>query len=466
MKQFPDEFFWGAATSSYQIEGAVNDGGRGPSIWDAFCRRPDVVFGRHSGDVACDHYYRYRDDVRLFNKIGLQAYRFSIAWSRVMPDGMGRINQEGLDFYSRLVDELLAVGIRPLVTLFHWDLPLALHHRGGWQNRDCASWFGDYAALVAQTLGDRVRDWMTLNEPQVIAESGYESARFAPGERQDRAGLIRTVHGLLLAHGRAVQAIRAHGRNPQRVGWAPVCITKTPATPDSDDVEAARRAMFACDMGTGDWTIWNNAWWMDPVLRGRYPDDGLALLGDDGPPIEATDMDTIGQPIDFVGINIYHAEPVRTAKRGVEVIPRPPGHPQTRMDWMVTPDALYWGPKLLFERYGKPMVITENGVSCHDWVSLDGQVHDPQRIDFVSRYLVELRNAVSEGVPVQGYLYWSALDNFEWERGYGQRFGLIYVDFARQTRILKDSAFWYRKIIESNAAILPQITSGRFAADA
>ena len=463
MKQFPDEFFWGAATSSYQIEGAARDGGRGPSIWDAFCRRPDVVYGRHTGDTACDHYNRFRDDVKLFNEIGLQAYRFSVSWSRVMPTGTGAINQEGLDFYSRLVDELLAAGIRPLVTLFHWDLPLSLHHRGGWQNRASADWFGEYAALMAKTLGDRVHDWMTLNEPQVIAYKGYVTAEFAPGERQDRAGLVRIVHGLLLAHGRAVQALRANGSGAQRIGWAPVCITQTPARREQRDIDAARASMFTADMGSGQWKIWNNTWWMDPVFFGRYPQDGLRMLGPDAPEIKNGDMELIQQPIDFIGTNIYHAEPVRAVDGAQsKILARPPGYAQTRMDWVVAPDALYWGPKFLFERYQTPMVITENGISCHDWVSLDGAVRDPQRIDFVSRYLIELRKAVSEGVPVRGYMYWSALDNFEWERGYAQRFGLIYVDFERQTRILKDSAHWYRQVIESNGANIPQAATGCF----
>ena len=463
MASFPQNFFWGAATSAYQIEGAANEGGRGPSIWDVFCRRPDAIYGRHHGGVACDHYRRFRDDIALFKEIGLQAYRFSISWPRVIPAGNGRANQAGLDFYSELVDELLGAGIRPLATLFHWDLPLALHQQGGWQNRQSAEWFGDYSALMARTLGDRVHDWMTLNEPQVIIESGYQMGRFAPGERQDRASVIRGTHNLLRAHGRAVQAIRAESKGDERVGWAPVCVTLTPASARPEDVQAAKSAMFSSDMGSGEWTLWNNTWWMDPVLRGRYPEDGLRLLGADEPDIQDGDLETIYQPIDFIGTNIYHAQPVRAcAEGGVEFVDRPPGYAQTTMDWMVAPDALYWGPRFLFERYQKPMIITENGVACHDWISMDGHVHDPQRIDFVARYLTELRRAVHEGVPVEGYLYWSALDNFEWERGYQQRFGLIYVDFETQRRVLKDSARWYQRLIASNGDRLPDANSGVF----
>ena len=455
MTEFPTDFFWGAATSAYQIEGAAAQGGRGPSIWDVFCRRPDVIYGGHHGDEACDHYHRFREDVAMFRALGLQAYRFSISWSRVLPDGVGARNHSGLDFYSELVDELLGAGIRPLVTLFHWDLPLALHRRGGWQNRDSAEWFAEYAAVVTKTLGDRVADWMTLNEPQVIVDSGYVKGFFAPGEQQDRAAVLHGTHNLLRAHGRAVQAIRAESNGRERIGWAPVCVTLTPATREPDDINAAKDAMFSADMGFGKWTLWNNTWWMDPIFRGHYPEDGLRAAGADAPNIMPGDMSTIQQPIDFIGTNIYHAQSVRAAGDRVQVVERPPGYAQTRMDWMVTPDALYWGPRFLYERYQKPMVITENGVSCHDWVSLDGEVHDPQRIDFVTRYLIELRRAVKEGIPVQGYLYWSAMDNFEWERGYRQRFGLVYVDFKTQKRILKDSAKWYRELIKSRGSLLP-----------
>ncbi|MEL7372112.1 MAG: family 1 glycosylhydrolase, partial [Myxococcota bacterium] len=311
--------------------------------------------------------------------------------------------------------------------------------------------------VVVQKLGDRVKHWMTLNEPQVIVNKGYVEGSFAPGERQDRASAINGAHNLLRAHGRAVQAIRAEAKSDVQVGWAPVCLTRTPTNPDApEEVSLARKAMFSADMGVGQWTLWNNTWWMDPVFLGEYPSDGLLMLGADGPNVLPGDMELISQPIDFIGTNIYHAEQIRSNDSGgVHVVPRIPGHAQTRMHWMVTPDALYWGPRFLYERYQKPIVITENGMSCHDWVSVDGQVHDPQRIDFITRYTVELRRAVNEGVPVWGYLYWSALDNFEWERGYTQRFGLIYVDYINQKRILKDSAHWYRQVIESNGANLP-----------
>ena len=455
--EFPEGFLWGAATSSYQIEGAASDDGRGPSIWDVFCRRPGKIYAGHTGDVACDHYHRFPEDVALLRAMGLKAYRFSVSWSRVQPDGRGPANPHGLDFYRRLVDALLEAGIRPVVTLFHWDYPLALHRQGGWQNRDSAGWFADYAHLMGEALRDRVSHWITLNEPQVIVDSGYDRGRFAPGETQDRPSLLLGAHHLLLAHGRAVQAIRAAVGSSCQVGWAPVCITLAPATDHPEDVEAARAGMFAVDMHGGEGTFWNNTWWMDPVFRGCYPEDGLAAFGADVPKLPATDLETIAQPIDFVGANIYHTERVRRGTDGrAERIRFPEGHPQTMMNWMVTPEALYWGPRFLYERYRTPILITENGLSCHDWVSSDGKVHDPARIDFTQRYLVELRRAIRDGARVDGYFHWSAMDNFEWGHGYSQRFGLVFVDYATQARTMKDSAYWYRDVIASNGGSLPE----------
>lgn len=456
MDGFPDGFLWGAATSSYQVEGAAHEDGRGLSIWDVFCRKPDTIYCGHTGEVACDHYHRFREDVLLLKAMGLKAYRFSISWSRVQPEGTGAPNQAGLDFYRQLVDALLDAGIRPVVTLFHWDYPLALHRRGGWQNRDSAEWFADYAELMGRTLGDRVSHWITLNEPQVIVDSGYDQGRFAPGETQERSSLLLGAHHLLLAHGRAVQAIRAAVTSRSSVGWAPVCITLAPQSDSTEDIEAARAGMFSVDMHLGRSSFWNNSWWMDPVFRGRYPEDGLTEFGGDMPELRAGDLETIAQPLDFTGANIYHAEWVRRGERGrAERIGFSKGHPQTLMNWMVTPEALYWGPRFLYERYQTPILITENGLSCHDWVSVDDKVHDQARIDFTTRYLSELRRAIGDGVRVDGYFHWSALDNFEWAEGYQQRFGLIYVDFETQRRVLKDSAYWYREVIESNGRSLP-----------
>jgi beta-glucosidase len=326
---------------------------------------------------------------------------------------------------------LLAAKIVPWVTLFHWDYPLALYYRGGWLNRDSVEWFGQYAALLARRLGDRVRHWMTLNEPQVFIGAGHREGRHAPGDRLRFAEVLRAGHHALLAHGTGVQALRAE-RSDFRIGFAPVGLPKMPATNDARDIEAARQATFDVDVRT----TWTNSWWMDPVFLGRYPDSGLRLYGADAPEFSADDLALISQPIDFCGINIYQGSYVRSREGVAEVVPLAVGRPITAFDWSVTPDALYWGPRLFWERYNKPIVITENGISCRDWVSRDGQVHDPQRIDFIARHLVELRRAIADGVPIEGYFHWSFIDNFEWAHGYKHRFGLVFCDYPSQTRIV------------------------------
>jgi len=446
---FPERFAWGAATSSYQIEGAVAADGKGPSVWDMFARKPDVIWQGQSGDVACDHYARAGEDVTLMQRIGLRAYRFSVSWPRVLPDGTGAVNAAGLAFYDRLVDALLEADVTPYVTLFHWDYPLALYHRGGWLNRDSVQWFGDYTEAVVRALSDRVRHFMTHNEIQVFVTCGHWQGVHAPGDRLEFRQVLRVGHHALLAHGRSVQAIRANAKGPVQIGYAPAGVVHCPVSERPQDVDAARAAMFA----VGPRQPWNNAWWMDPVLLGGYPEAGLQAFGSDAPDVTSGDYELMRQPIDFLGINIYQGRLIRAAADGTpREVSRPIGHPLTGFDWPVTPDALYWGPRLLHERYGLPIVITENGCSTRDWPSLDGRVHDPQRIDFVTRYLRELHRAIQEGVPVHGYFLWSLLDNFEWAEGYKERFGLVHVDYPTQGRTLKDSALWYREVIASNGA--------------
>jgi beta-glucosidase len=449
---FPEQFVWGAAAASYQIEGAAYEDGKGASVWDMFCRKPGAVWNDHSGDVACDHYHRYAEDVALMRELGLQAYRLSISWPRVIPEGTGQINEKGLAFYDRLIDALLEAGVTPYVTLFHWDYPLALYHRGGWLNRDTVQWFADYTDVVARRIGDRVKHWMTLNEPQVFIGAGHLEGRHAPGDRLRFAEVLRAGHHALLAHGRAVQALRASGGLSQ-IGFAPVGLGKIPASESPRDIDAARKRMFAVEARTS----WTNSWWMDPVLLGRYPEDGLEFYGNEAPDIRAGDMETIAQPVDFFGVNIYEGQYIKAGTQGEpEVAPVPVGHPITGFNWNVTPEAMYWALRFFHERYRKPLVITENGISCRDWVSLDGKVHDPGRIDFTARYLLQLHRAIQEGVPVLGYFHWSILDNFEWAEGYKQRFGMVFVDYPTQRRIPKDSARWYRDVIQSNGrALLP-----------
>jgi beta-glucosidase len=444
--EFPGSFVWGAATAAYQVEGGAALGGRGPSIWDMLCEKPGAIYGGHDGSVASDHYGRWQQDVALFRKLGIGGYRFSISWPRVLPSGVGQPNPEGLGFYDRLVDALLAAGITPYVTLFHWDLPLDLYHRGGWLNREVADWFADYATLLVRTLGDRVRHWITLNEPQVFIGHGHFDGRHAPGLSMSMGEMLRCGHHALLAHGRAVSAIRAESRADVKVGFAPMGFPRLPASESAADVAAARELMFAVPQATH----WNLTWWTDPVILGRYPEDGLRTFGKSAPRATPADLDVISAPTDFLGLNIYQGTVVRADADGKpEIVKTPQGFPLTAFNWPVTPDALYWGTRFAHERYAKPILITENGLSCRDWPSLDGRVHDAQRVDFLTRHVRQLHRAVHEGVPVEGYFHWSALDNFEWADGYKERFGLIYVDYATGERIPKDSFHWYSKIIAS-----------------
>ncbi|HTV22437.1 MAG TPA: GH1 family beta-glucosidase [Polyangiaceae bacterium] len=444
--EFPSSFIWGAATAAYQVEGGAAQGGRGASIWDMLCDKPGAIYGGHDGTVASDHYGRWKQDVALFRQLGLSGYRFSISWPRVLPSGVGQPNPEGLAFYDRLVDALLEAGITPYVTLFHWDLPLDLYHRGGWLNRQVADWFADYATLMVRTLGDRVSSWLTLNEPQVFIGHGHFDGRHAPGLQMSMSEMLRCGHNALLAHGQAVRAIRAESRGPARVGFAPMGFPKLPASAAAADVAAARELMFSLPQATH----WNLTWWADPVILGRYPEDGLRVFGKSAPQATAAELDIISTPTDFLGLNIYQGSVVRAGADGKpELVATPQGFALTAFNWPVTPEALYWGPRFAHERYQKPILITENGLSCRDWPSLDGRVHDAQRVDFLTRHLRQLHRAVSDGVPVEGYFHWSALDNFEWADGYKERFGLIYVDYATGERIPKDSYHWYAKIIAS-----------------
>lgn len=457
---FPKDFLWGAATSAYQIEGAVNEDGRGPSIWDVFVQKPGAVWQGQAGREACDHYHRYREDVALMKTLGLRAYRFSISWPRVLPSGAGAVNEKGLDFYQRLLDSLLAAGITPVVTLFHWDLPQALQERSGWMNRDSAGWFADYAAVVTRRLSDRAAYWITINEPRSFVGAGYRAGVHAPGEQRPLREALQVGHHLFLAHGRGVQAIRASAKRPVHVSIGLDVSPSVPATDSAEDVAAARAATFGGAPPSEGLEPWwqHNVWWTDPVMKGECPPEALALLGSNAPEVASGDMETMHQPLDYFALNLYGGWPVRAGKDGMpEPVPPPPGAPLTAFNWPVVPESLRWASEFLHERYQLPILVTENGVTCRDWVSLDGKVHDPQRIDFTARYLLELHRAIRKGVPVKGYLHWTLLDNFEWHTGYRERFGLVYVDFATQERIPKDSARWYARVIASNGKTLNKL---------
>lgn len=448
---FPKGFVWGAAAASYQVEGAAFEDGRGLSVWDMMCRTPGKVANDETGAVGCDHYHRWKEDVGLMKEIGLQAYRFSVSWPRVMPTGTGAVNAKGLAFYDRLVDGLLTAGIQPWVTLFHWDYPYELYTRGGWMSPDSPEWFADYTRVIVDKLSDRVKHWMTHNEPSCFIGLGHQSGDHAPGVRLGFPEVLRAVHHTLLAHGKSVQVIRAHAKQKPVIGFALCGRVSAPATETKTDIAAARHHMF--EMYGKD--VWNYALWSDPMLFGRYPDKALETFGADMPQVTAAELKTIAQPIDFFGMNIYNCEVVRAGKNGKpETVPHPTGHGVTAMEWPVTPQSLYWGPRFAWERYQKPIVITENGLANADWVALDGKVHDPQRIDFLTRYLLEYQRAISDGVGTLGYFQWSIMDNFEWAFGYKRRFGLIYVDYATHRRTLKDSARWYSEVIASNGLAL------------
>jgi beta-glucosidase len=447
---FRDGFAWGVATASYQIEGAPYRVGGGRSVWDMFCERPGAINDGSNGDIACDHYNRYREDVALMRELGVPNYRLSISWPRVIPGGVGAVSEDGLGFYDRLVDELLAADIQPWVTLYHWDTPYELYLRGGWLNRDIIEWFAEYSQVVVDRLGDRVQHWMTLNEPQCFIGLGMQTALHAPGDRLNFKEVLLAGHHALMAHGRAVQVIRARAQKPALVGYAPVGVVKMPATPAAADIDAARTTTFR----TTEKSVWSNAWWNDPVFFGHYPEAELAVYGSDAPTPRAGDLELISQPLDFFGANIYNGQSVRAGDHGPTEVPHPQGIGRTVYHWPVTPESLYWGPKFFFERYGKPIVITENGLGLSDWVALDGKVHDPQRIDFLHRYIAAFRRAAEDGVDAMGYFQWSFMDNFEWYEGYKLRFGLVYVDYQTQVRTPKDSAYWYRDVIQTNAASL------------
>ncbi|MBD5150338.1 MAG: family 1 glycosylhydrolase [Oscillibacter sp.] len=420
MAQFPKGFLWGAASASYQIEGGVKEGGRGESVWDVFSHTPGKVRYGDSGDLAADSYHRWREDVQLLKDMGLGAYRFSMAWPRIAPNGDTNWNQNGFDYYDGIVDALLEAGIEPWVTLYHWDLPQALQNRGGWQNEETAHAFAAYAGRVGEHFKGRVRHWLTINEPQCFIGMGYGTGEHAPGLTLPGEVYDQCWRNARLAHVLASDALHsADGSN--QVGLASTGDIWYPASDREEDVEAARQLTFARPEG------------VDSFLFGMI-------------------LDGMADKLDFIGMNVYHGRAARMGGNGPEAVDFPAGYPRTAMDWPVTPQAMEWGPRFVHERYGLPIYITENGLSCRDWAALDGKVHDPNRIDFLTRYLRALSAGIAAGADVRGYFHWALTDNFEWAEGYGQRFGLVYVDYPTGERIPKDSAAWYREAVKSSGA--------------
>lgn len=439
---FPPQFLWGAATASYQIEGAIQEDGRGTSIWDTFSATPGKTYNGDTGEVAVDHYHRMQDDLEIVAQLGLAGYRFSIAWPRVLPTGSGPVNAKGLDFYDRLVDGLLAKGIQPFATLYHWDLPQPLQDAGGWTNRETAQRFADYAEVVVRRLGDRVTNWMTLNEPWCSAFLGYGIGVHAPGIQNLQAA-VDAGHHLLLAHGLAVTRIRSVAPAASRVG---IVLNFAPAYPADNRPETLR------DMARSD--AFSNRWLLEPITRGAYPSELFSDMKLNPPPIQSGDMEIISSPIDFLGVNYYTRTVVTGAPTPISPeqaqTVRVPDATYTEMDWEVYPSALTDLLVRLHRDYGiQDLIVTENGAAFADQWDGSGHVHDPQRVAYFRQHVSALSKAIEQGVPLRGYFAWSLLDNYEWAEGYSKRFGLVYIDYPTQRRIIKDSGLWYQAFLSA-----------------
>lgn len=449
---FHNNFKWGVSTASYQIEGGYDQDGKGLSIWDMFTREQGKIYNGDHGRIACDSYNRIEEDVKLLKELGVKCYRFSISWTRILPAGTGEVNLDGLAYYDRLVDLLIEQGIEPYVTLFHWDYPYELHKKGGWMNPDSPIWFEEFAQIVVSLLGNRVKHWMTLNEPQCFIGHGYCSGMHAPGHKYSNYDLIQMCHNVLLSHGRAARVIKELYPKAQ-VGFAFVAGVASPETNSPEDIKATKEYMFNCyehvENQKSHPFVFDNDIWYDPILLGQYPDwvlrDYAAYLPS-GKQLEE-DMAVISSPVDFMAFNVYLGPTIKHSEKGFEKVKEGLGHKVTGFNWAVTEEVMYWGIKFFYERYKKPIYIAENGLSTKDWVALDGKVHDETRIDFLTRYLMNLEKAYMEGVDIRGYFQWSFLDNFEWAEGYRERFGLVHVDFETCERTPKESFYWYKDLI-------------------
>ena len=460
---FRKDFVWGAASSAYQTEGGDENDGRGKNVWDTFTEAGKIEEGNNAC-TACDTCHRYKEDFALMKKLGIRNYRFSINWSRILPDGTGKVNEKAIRFYRDFLISMKENGIKPYLTLFHWEYPQALQNQGGWLNEKSPDWFANFAKIAAENFSDLCDTFISMNEPQCFTGLGYVNGIHAPGLKLPLPDTFLLVHNALKANGKAIQALREYAKQPITVGYAPTCSAAMPWSENPEDlhsakpedIEAARQAYFGFDMlkvhgGMRNWT-WNVSWFSDPVILGTYPEDGLKRFAKYLPKITDKDMDLIHRKLDFYGQNIYNGYPVRMGENGKpQPVPRKWGYPRTAAGWPVTPEALYWGPKFLCERYQLPFYITENGTCCTtDKIALDGKVHDPDRIDFLHRYIRNLRTAAEEGADIRGYFQWSFTDNFEWNEGYSKRFGLVYMDYETQKRTPKDSALWYRDVIRTN----------------
>lgn len=442
---FPKDFLWGAASAAAQVEGGWDEDGRTPSIWD-------ILYEGHtkhnnSPREACDSYHKWREDIALMKEIGLKSYRFSISWSRVIPQE-GIVNPKGVKFYSDFVDGLLEAGIEPMITLYHWDLPMWAYEKGGWES-DISEDFRFFAKVMTEALSDRAKWWITFNEPQVFVGACFTLGNGAPFKKLDENGIGKVSRHVMLAHGKAVMAIREAAKQPVKVGFAQAAKCFTPWGPSEEEIEEARYHTM-----DGYVTVRGNIWWTDPMVLGQAPDSLK-------PHLQAGDLEIIHQPLDFFGFNCYQSLNYTESYKFNPPTPR--GLPLTAMNWRISPEVLYWIARFFYERYKLPMVITENGMANLDFVMMDGKVHDPQRCDFIIRYLAGVKKAVEEGIPILGYQYWSIMDNYEWAEGYDPRFGIIFVDYENDyKRYLKDSAYTYAEIIRQNGENLPEASAAAF----
>lgn len=441
---FSKDFLWGASSAAYQIEGAYDEDGKGAGIWDALSTG-HVKHGEN-GNIACDHYHRYKEDIALMKEMGLKAYRFSISWPRIMPQE-GKINEKGIMFYKNLVTELINAGIEPLCTIFHWNLPMWLHEKGGWHCEKISDYFAEYTKTVVDALSDKVTYWMTVNEPACFIGNGYVTGMHAPFENcmdlEHPENMLEKVSALsknvFLAHGKAVSVIRAHAKKSPKIGIALNGFVITPSEESPDEISNAKAATYNEQGGFGSIN-----WWADPMIKGEIPQMMKHLITEE-------ERKIICQPLNFFGFNCYNsANYDEYSGYNAAVYP---GMPRTAMGWSITSDVLYWAARFIYERYGLPVLITENGMANVDFIMSDGKVHDPQRIEYMKAYISGLQKAAEEGIPVIGYMYWSVMDNFEWAEGYDYRFGLLYVDYQTQKRIRKDSSYWYSDVISANGII-------------
>jgi beta-glucosidase len=434
---FPDDFIWGVATASAQIEGAAFEDGKGLSIWDVFSKRHGAIKNADTPTFACDHYNRLDEDLDLLKKLGVDSYRFSISWPRIFPKGTGEINSKGLDFYERLIDGLIKRNITPFVTLYHWDLPQALEDKGGWRIRETALAFSDYAETVISKFGDRVKNWITFNEVPCFVELGYRQAAHAPGAEENEKTIRQIYHHVMLAHGLCVKAVRRCGGPGAKVGLVHNFHVVAPFTDEVPDIEKARQCF-----------IDKNSWMLDALFKGVYPEDKVIKLGSDIPDVAQGDMQIISEAVDFLGINIYGIQSLIHREYGSLEYEK--YFPRTDMDWPINPDCLYWGSRFINDMYNPPeMYITENGCAYPDDINKKGRVDDLARIEYLRSHLIGLHRAVSEGIPVKGYFCWSFLDNFEWSLGYSKRFGIVHVNYENYKRIPKLSFEWYARLIKN-----------------